>query len=161
MKMFSSKCHSVSIICKLSIKTIHIHIHDLWMMIWMKWRMFLFIKTYILWFYMSKGCTRLAAASDKAYQLFAHGRWFSPSTPASSTTKTGRHDIAEMLLKVALSTKKSIKQSNVTVCEFITCTRNLMIRPCNKHIMLQRKLNDWIVKYLSKHQWLQLKMICF
>ena len=49
-----------------------------------------------------KGCTRLAAASDKVYQLFAHGRWFSPGTPASSTTKTDRHDIAEILLKVAL-----------------------------------------------------------
>jgi hypothetical protein len=36
-----------------------------------------------------KGCTRLAAASDKVYQLPAHGRWFSPDTPASSTTKTG------------------------------------------------------------------------
>ena len=55
-------------------------------------------------------CTRLAAASDKAYQLFVHGWWFSPGTPASSTTKTGRHDIAEILLKVALSTKnKKIK----------------------------------------------------
>jgi hypothetical protein len=43
--------------------------------------------------------------------LLAHGRWFSPDTPASSTTKTGRHDIAEILLKVALSTKKSINQS--------------------------------------------------
>jgi hypothetical protein len=48
------------------------------------------------------GCTRLAAASDKVYQLLAHGRWFSPGTPASSTTKTGCHDIAEILLKVAL-----------------------------------------------------------
>jgi hypothetical protein len=38
--------------------------------------------------------------------LLAHGRWFSPGTPASSTTKTGRHDIAEILLKVALNTKK-------------------------------------------------------
>jgi len=27
-------------------------------------------------------------------------------SPASSTTKTGRHDIAEILLKVALSTQK-------------------------------------------------------
>jgi hypothetical protein len=54
-----------------------------------------------------KGCTRLAAASDKVYQLLAHGRWFSPDTPASSTTKTGRHDIAEILLKVALNKKKS------------------------------------------------------
>ena len=46
-----------------------------------------------------KGCTRLAATSDKVDQLLAHGRWFSP---ASSTTKTGRHDIAEIWLKVAL-----------------------------------------------------------
>jgi hypothetical protein len=50
-------------------------------------------------------CTRLAAASDKVYQLLAHGGWFSQGTPASSTTKTGRHDIAEILLKVVLSTK--------------------------------------------------------
>ena len=56
-----------------------------------------------------KGCTRLAAASDKDNQLLAHGRWFSPGTPASSTTKTGRHDIAEILLKVALNTKNQIK----------------------------------------------------
>ena len=51
---------------------------------------------------LKKWCTRLAAASDKAYQLLAHGRWFSPGNPASCTTKTGRHDIAELLLKVAL-----------------------------------------------------------
>jgi hypothetical protein len=31
---------------------------------------------------------------------------FTPGTPASSTTNTGRHDIAEILLKVALKTKK-------------------------------------------------------
>jgi hypothetical protein len=37
--------------------------------------------------------------------LIAHGRWFSPGTPASSTTKTGLHDIAEILLKVVLNTK--------------------------------------------------------
>jgi hypothetical protein len=49
--------------------------------------------------------------------LLAHGRWFSPGIPASSTTKTGRHDIAEILLKVALKTKainQSINQSYVT-----------------------------------------------
>jgi hypothetical protein len=45
--------------------------------------------------------------SDKVYQLLAYGRWFYPGTPASSTAKTGRHDIAEILLKVALNTKKS------------------------------------------------------
>jgi hypothetical protein len=53
-----------------------------------------------------KGCTRLAAASDNVYQLLAHGRWFSPGTPASSTTKTGRHDIAESGVKHQKSTKK-------------------------------------------------------
>jgi hypothetical protein len=53
-----------------------------------------------------KECTRLAAASDKVYQLLADGRWFSPGTPASSSTKTGRHDRAEILLKVALTTIK-------------------------------------------------------
>jgi hypothetical protein len=35
------------------------------------------------------------------------GRWFSPGTSASSTTQTGRHDIAEILLKVALKHQKS------------------------------------------------------
>ena len=59
-----------------------------------------------------KGCTRLAAASDNVYQLLSHGRWFSPGSPASSTTKTGRHDIAEILLKVALSTKDQIKSNH-------------------------------------------------
>jgi hypothetical protein len=34
--------------------------------------------------------------------------WFSPGTPASSATKTGHHDIAEILLKVALNTKNQI-----------------------------------------------------
>jgi hypothetical protein len=59
-----------------------------------------------------KGCTRLTAASDKVYLLIAHGRWFSPGTPVSFTTKTGRHDIAEILLKVALNTNnQSINQS--------------------------------------------------
>jgi hypothetical protein len=37
------------------------------------------------------------------------GRWFSPGTPVSSTNKTDRHDITEILLKVVLNT---IKQTN-------------------------------------------------
>ena len=58
-------------------------------------------------------CTRLAAARDKVYQLLAHGRWFSPGTPASSTTKPGHHDIGEILLIVVLNTNNhSIFQRN-------------------------------------------------
>jgi hypothetical protein len=47
---------------------------------------------------LQKGCTRLAAANDKVYQLLAYGRWFSHDTPASSTIKTGRN-IAESGVK--------------------------------------------------------------
>ena len=54
---------------------------------------------------LQKGCTRLASTSDKVYLLLTQGRWFSPGTPASSTTKTFRQNIAEILLKVALNTK--------------------------------------------------------
>ena len=32
------------------------------------------------------------------------GRWFSPGTPASSTNKTDRHNITEILWKVVLNT---------------------------------------------------------
>jgi hypothetical protein len=48
----------------------------------------------------------------KVYQLLAQGLWFTPGTPASSTTKIGRHDIAEILLKVTLNTKIQIHSEN-------------------------------------------------
>jgi hypothetical protein len=50
--------------------------------------------------------------------MLAPGRWFSPGTTASSTTKTGRHDLAEILLKVALNTIQSINQSKFIVSMF-------------------------------------------
>jgi len=50
--------------------------------------------------------------------LLAQGRWFSPGTPASSITKTGRHDIAEILLKVALNFKFKFN-SSVRVSELV------------------------------------------
>ena len=64
---------------------------------------------------LQKGFTRFAAASDEVYQLLAQGRWFSPGTLACSTTKTGRYDIAEILLKVALK-HQQINQSNQNPC---------------------------------------------
>ena len=39
----------------------------------------------------------------KVCQWLATGQWFSPGTPVSPTNKTDRHDIAEILLKVALN----------------------------------------------------------
>ena len=62
-----------------------------------------------------KKCTRLAAASDKVYQLLARDRWFSPCTLDSSTTETGRHDIAESDVK----TQKS-KQNHIFLFIFIS-----------------------------------------
>jgi hypothetical protein len=41
---------------------------------------------------------------DKVRQWLVTCRWFSPGNLVSSTNKTDRHDIAEILLKVALNT---------------------------------------------------------
>jgi hypothetical protein len=41
---------------------------------------------------------------DKFWHWLATGQWFSLGTPVSSTNKTDCHDIAEILLKVALNT---------------------------------------------------------
>jgi hypothetical protein len=64
-----------------------------------------------------KRYTRLAAASDKVYQLLAHGRWFSPGSRASSTTETGSRDIAKILLKVNYITHRVIR----ALCTLIGC----------------------------------------
>jgi len=48
-------------------------------------------------------CTTLC---DKVCQWLVTGRWFSPGPPVSSINKTDRHDITEILLKVALNTIK-------------------------------------------------------
>ena len=76
---------------------------------------------------LQKGCTRLAAASDKVYQLLAHGRWLSPGTPASSTTKTGLHDIAENIVESGIKTQKiKIMLHNTRVnLYFIQCNEIL------------------------------------
>jgi hypothetical protein len=47
---------------------------------------------------LQKGCTRLAAASDKVYQLLAHGQWFlkdkiSNSVPVGTTKLSNHQDL--------------------------------------------------------------------
>jgi hypothetical protein len=51
--------------------------------------------------------------------LLAHDRWFSPGTPASSTSKTGHHDIAEILLRVALKHQKSKIKKSIIIFGFV------------------------------------------
>jgi hypothetical protein len=53
--------------------------------------------------------------SDKVFQWLVTCWWFSPGTPVSSTNKTDRHDITEILLKVALNTIKHTNKTNI-VC---------------------------------------------
>ena len=67
--------------------------------------------------------------SDKVYQLLAHGWWFSPGTPASSTTKTGRHDIAEILLKVGLNTQTN-QQQKAKSAVYSYHNSSILIRAC-------------------------------
>ena len=43
----------------------------------------------------------------KVCQRLATGQWFSPGPPVFSTNKSDPHDIAEILLKVALNTTRS------------------------------------------------------
>jgi hypothetical protein len=62
---------------------------------------------------LQKGCTPVTTVSDKAYQLLAHGRWFSPGTPVSST------NIDEILLKVPLNTNNQINQVRLYVCYIV------------------------------------------
>ena len=52
---------------------------------------------------------KCATLYDKDCQWLATGEWFSPGPPVSFTNKIERHNIAEILLKVALNT---IKQTN-------------------------------------------------
>jgi hypothetical protein len=53
-------------------------------------------------------------------------QWFSQGTPASCTSKTGCHDLAEILLKMALNTKKSHK-FNRLVRAFSALFRSLSV----------------------------------
>ena len=45
--------------------------------------------------------------------MLAHGRWSSPGTPASSTTKIGRHDIAESGIKAPKINLKIIDNQDI------------------------------------------------
>ena len=66
-------------------------------------------RGHLIWMFVFKIATSKVLC-DKVYQWLATGsRWFSPGPLISSTNKTDRHDITEILLKVALNT---IKQTN-------------------------------------------------
>jgi hypothetical protein len=52
---------------------------------------------------------------------------FGPGTPAASTTKTGLHDIAEILLKVWLNTKNQKSCIIIEMAVFRTQTHTILV----------------------------------
>ena len=75
-------------------------------------------------------------------------RWFSPGSPACSITKTGRHDITEILLKLAVRHQKSIKnQIKLKLC--FSFSFHVSALQCS-HV-----LGD------CRHGWLQHGIMCY
>ena len=73
-------------------------------------------STMVQWYLSNTSLEPTFVEGPGGSMLLAHGRWFSPETLASSTTKTGRYDITEILLKVALNTKNKKKSINQLLC---------------------------------------------
>jgi hypothetical protein len=91
-------------------------------------------------------CTTLC---DKVCQWLAMCRWYSP---ISSTNKTDRHDIAEILLKVALKTikqtisspvKQPLKKPSFSFCFEVSSNIVFMLQYCvfTKLLNLHTSLN--------------------
>ena len=64
------------------------------------WNVYIYHNAY----YIIQLCTIMIIKNGCMGLWLAAGRWYSPGTPVSSANKTDRHDIAEILLNVALST---------------------------------------------------------
>jgi hypothetical protein len=107
---------------------------------------------------------------NKVCQWLATGRWFSPGTPVSSTNKTDRHDITEILLKVALNTIKQTNYQNVfidiktrissywinliTDCQqlFMFCLTHKKLISCSFQFLFFFSCITEMHKYLNKHR---------
>ena len=92
---------------------------------------------------------------DKVCQWLATGRWFSPGTPVSSTNKTDRHDITEILLKVALNSinHKPITYRSQTDYSKTQRTKYVFVKYVNqytRYIFLMKKKPSNLENTLKK-----------
>ena len=71
---------------------------------------------------------------DKICQWLVTGLWFSPDTLVSSTNKTERHDIIEILLKVVLNSINPTLDTSDNVCHALHDCRysNIWFYFCNQ-----------------------------
>jgi hypothetical protein len=90
--------------------------------------------------------------------LLVHVRCFSPSTPVSSTTKTGRHDIAEILLKVALNNKNQsinlmFQYECFTICVYTFSRHYYSCNTCSHDVKYKQSINklkeEWYWHFVS------------
>jgi hypothetical protein len=89
----------------------------------------------------------------KVRQWLGAGRWFSPGTPVSSTNKTDRHDIAEILLKVTLNTiTLTHTHSNLWFRKSnIILTSSPELKPNAGQIEIKSYLKAWSRRILEIH----------
>ena len=79
-------------------------------------------------------------------------RWFSPGTPVSSTNTTDRHDITEILLKVALNTITHKPIKAVFISTWIlhgVIFHMIYIGLCNIHLYVILTNADSNITYLQ------------
>ena len=82
---------------------------------------------------------------DKVFPWLATGQWFSTVTLVSSTNKNDRHDITEILLKVALKTITTTMYWSETELEVNTADCWPVTRPIqNYHLIISLFINYWL-----------------
>jgi hypothetical protein len=100
--------------------------------------------------------SRLTSVSWLCLPLAA-GRWFSPGTPVSSTNKTDRHYITEILLKVTLNTITSnllvYDLYSPTVC-FLSRDEIYLLSLVCFHCFTDTRLVCYVVVTFISHCWL-------
>jgi len=63
-------------------------------------------------------------------QWLTTGWWFSLGTPVSSTNKTARHDVTEILLKVALNTINQPNQPTLPISPLLEMIYYFLVSTC-------------------------------
>ena len=105
-----------------------------------------FTTTYVIGAY-HHWCFKFKSGSGRGVQhyviKFVSDRWFSPGTPVSSTNKTDRHDIAEILFKVDHKTKPN----QTTTCNATILSSELFCE--DEMVIFCKTINIWLIPLIS------------